>query len=180
VAHADGRGILHRDLKPANILLTDDGQPMLLDFNLSEDTKLRSSASAASIGGTLPYMSPEHLEAFRGADRRIDARSDLYSLGVILYELLGGKAPFPGRHGRLRDVLSGMTEDRQQRPLALRPLNRAVSPALESIVQHCLEPDPAKRYPSARALHEDLERQLRSMPLKHAPEPSRRERLHKF
>src|SRR5262249_31060500 len=62
LAHAHERGILHRDLKPANILLTDEGQPMLLDFNLSEDTKLRGSLSGAYMGGTLPYMAPEHLE----------------------------------------------------------------------------------------------------------------------
>src|SRR4029077_10613838 len=66
LAHAHERGILHRDLKPANILLTDEGQPMLLDFNLSADTKTQASAAAASMGGTLPYMSPEHLEAFQG------------------------------------------------------------------------------------------------------------------
>ena len=65
LAHAHERGILHRDLKPANILLTDEGQPMLLDFNLSEDTKQASPVAAARIGGTLPYMAPEHMEAFR-------------------------------------------------------------------------------------------------------------------
>ena len=65
LAHAHERGILHRDLKPANILLGDDGEPLLLDFNLAADTKLRSHASAALIGGTLPYMAPEHLEALK-------------------------------------------------------------------------------------------------------------------
>ena len=68
LAHAHERGILHRDLKPANILLGDDGEPLLLDFNLAADTKLRSHASAALIGGTLPYMAPEHLEALQGRD----------------------------------------------------------------------------------------------------------------
>src|SRR5262249_15155131 len=66
LAHAHDRGILHRDLKPANVLLTDEGQPMLLDFNLSEDSKIRGTASGALVGGTLPYMAPEHLDAFRG------------------------------------------------------------------------------------------------------------------
>src|SRR5205823_3178562 len=64
LAHAHDRGILHRDLKPANVLLTDEGRPMLLDFNLAEDTKLRGSAAGAQMGGTLPYMAPEQIEAF--------------------------------------------------------------------------------------------------------------------
>src|SRR5262249_11483134 len=95
LAHAHRRGILHRDLKPANVLLTDEGRPLLLDFNLAEDTKLRGSAERASIGGTLPYMAPEHMGAFRNAGGSIDARCDLYGLGVILFELLTGRHPFP-------------------------------------------------------------------------------------
>src|SRR5207249_6846654 len=80
LAHAHERGILHRDLKPANILLTDEGQPMLLDFNLAEDTKVRGSASAAYVGGTIPYMAPEQLAAFRGRKIAVDERSDLFAL----------------------------------------------------------------------------------------------------
>src|SRR5205823_12521901 len=79
LAHAHARGILHRDLKPANVLLTDDGRPMLLDFNLAEDTKLRGSAAdRAAVGGTLPYMAPEHIEAFRATVGRLDGRCDVY------------------------------------------------------------------------------------------------------
>ena len=70
LAHAHDRGILHRDLKPANVLLTDDGQPMLLDFNLAEDTKRREAAGGRPIGGTLPYMAPEQIAAFRDRRRR--------------------------------------------------------------------------------------------------------------
>ena len=83
LAHAHERRILHLDLKPANILLTDEGQPMLLDFNLSMDLKWRSSHGG--VGGTVPYMSPEHLEAFHGEPRTLDGRSDIYSLGIILF-----------------------------------------------------------------------------------------------
>jgi serine/threonine protein kinase/Tfp pilus assembly protein PilF len=180
LAHAHERGILHHDLKPANILLTDDGQPMLLDFNLSEDTKLRTSVAAASIGGTLPYMAPEHLEAFCGSNRTLDARCDVYSLGVIFYELLTSKRPFPAPGALGPGVLQKMIEDRRQ-PLAdPRRWNAAVSPAVASIVQRCLEADPNKRYQSARELAEDLERQLHDHPLKHAPEKSWRERAHKW
>src|SRR5207249_109242 len=97
LAHAHDRGVIHRDLKPANILLTDDGQPMLLDFNLSDDARLQGSPAAAGMGGTLPYMSPEQLRAFVDRTRSLDARTDLYALGVILYELLTRKHPFPVR-----------------------------------------------------------------------------------
>ena len=116
LAHAHERGILHRDLKPANILLGDDGEPLLLDFNLAADTKLRSHASAALIGGTLPYMAPEHLEALKDGGRVPDARSDLYSLGVILFELLTGRDPFPVHTGPVREILPRMIADRPRTP----------------------------------------------------------------
>ncbi|MBL8797061.1 MAG: serine/threonine protein kinase, partial [Planctomycetia bacterium] len=180
LAHAHGRGILHRDLKPANILLTDDGQPMLLDFNLAANAALRANPFAACVGGTLPYMAPEHLEAFSGLERDVDARSDLYAFGVILYEMLAGQPPFP-RHAELpfSEMLQRMIADRQVVP-PLRALNRAVPPALEAIVQRCLEPLPARRYQSAAELHEDLQRQLEDRPLRHAANPSWRERLGKW
>jgi serine/threonine protein kinase/Flp pilus assembly protein TadD len=180
LAHAHERGILHRDLKPANILLTDEGQPMLLDFNLSEDAKARDSAAGALIGGTLPYMAPEHLDAFRGADRPVDARSDLYSLGIILFELLTRRPPFAGPRGPLNEAIPRMIAERLEAPPQLRPWNKAVSPAVESIVRHCLEPDPAQRYQTAQELREDLERHLDNRPLKFAPDPSPWQRVQKW
>ena len=114
LVHSHARGILHLDLKPENILLADDGQPMLLDFNLSIDLRDTVSMELARIGGTLPYMSPEQIEAFRGGKREIDARSDLYSLGVILFELLTKNSPFQRRAGRLENVLNGMVVDRRK------------------------------------------------------------------
>ncbi|MFL5341597.1 MAG: serine/threonine-protein kinase, partial [Gemmataceae bacterium] len=180
LAHAHEHGVLHRDLKPANILLTNDGQPMLLDFNLSAPGGVRANAAAARVGGTLPYMAPEHMQAFRGGQVQPDERSDIYSLGVILYTLLAGRNPFPAYKGRMRDIVDLMFQDRCRNAPRLRPLNPSVSPALEAIVLRCLDPDPAKRYQTARHLHEDLELQLAHRPLKHTPEPSRLERLAKW
>jgi serine/threonine protein kinase/regulator of sirC expression with transglutaminase-like and TPR domain len=180
LAHAHERGILHRDLKPANILLGDDGEPLLLDFNLATDTKLRCHASAALIGGTLPYMAPEHLEALKDGGRLPDARGDIYSLGAILFELLAGRPPFPVRTGPVREILPVMIAERMALMPPIRPWNARVSPAVESIVGRCLHPDRAHRYQSARELHEDLRRQLHDLPLKYAEEPSLRERLGKW
>jgi serine/threonine protein kinase/predicted Zn-dependent protease len=182
LAHAHERGVLHRDLKPANVLLTDDGQPMLLDFNLAADARPPTGVPpvGAQVGGTLPYMAPEHLQAFQGRPRPVDARSDLYSLGVILYELLTGRQPFELRGGPLEAILPLMLQERLQAPPRLRVWNRDVTPAVESLVRHCLEPEPSRRYASAAQLREDLQRQLDHLPLKHAPERSLRERGRKW
>jgi tetratricopeptide (TPR) repeat protein len=180
LAHAHDRGILHCDLKPANILLGDDGEPLLLDFNLAADTKLHSHAAAALIGGTLPYMAPEHLQALKGSGRGPDVQSDIYSLGAILFELLSGQTPYPVRTGPVREILPLMIAERMITCPRLRPWNARVSPAAESIVRRCLHPEPTQRYQSAHELHEDLRRQLDNLPLKYAPEPSLRERVGKW
>jgi serine/threonine protein kinase len=180
LTHAHDRGILHRDLKPANILLTDENVPMILDFNLSEDVKSRHASLIARIGGTLPYMSPEQLEIFRGGDRNLDARSDLYSLGLILFQLLTGHHPYRLPKGNLSDVVDTMLADRRKEPPLLTPFNRTISPAVESIVRHCLFANPGDRYASARALREDIELHREHRPLKYAPNPSGMERFWKW
>jgi serine/threonine protein kinase/predicted Zn-dependent protease len=180
LAHAHERGIIHRDLKPANVLLTDEGQPMLLDFNLAADTRHGGSAAAAQVGGTLPYMAPEALQALRTGPQLADSRGDIYALGVILGELLTGRHPFLIRRGAVDAVLVQMVQDRLGPPPRLREANPAVTPATESIVRRCLEPDPKARYQDAHQLLEDLQRQLDDRPLRHAPEPSLRERAHKW
>jgi serine/threonine protein kinase/Tfp pilus assembly protein PilF len=179
LAHAHERGILHRDLKPANILLTDDGQPMLLDFNLSQDIKPSAAASEVYVGGTLPYMAPERLRAFQQRVATTDARSDLYSLGVIIFELLTGRQPFPTRTGPMERVLQQMVDERAGPPPRLRSVSKSISPAVESIVRHCLEPDPERRYQAASQLREDLHRQLEHRPLQYAQDRSFRERASK-
>ena len=127
LGHAHRRGILHRDLKPANVLLTDDGRPMLLDFNLAEDVKQRNAAERASIGGTLPYMGPEHIEAYRTGEGQLDQRCDLFSLGVILFELLTGRHPFSIHKRATPETVVAMVADRRKSPPPLRPHNPAVS-----------------------------------------------------
>ncbi|MCY2962473.1 MAG: serine/threonine-protein kinase [Planctomycetota bacterium] len=177
LAHAHEQGILHLDVKPANIPLNDDGQPMLLDFHLATASAPNSPAATA-VGGTLPYMSPEQLDSLdRGG--KVDARSDVYSLGVVLFELLTGQLPFPRRTGELSDVLTQMHADRQAVPRLL-PLNPVVAPAVESLVRKCLSPQPGQRYQSAAELSEDLQLQLRHLPLAYASNPSWSERFAKW
>jgi eukaryotic-like serine/threonine-protein kinase len=180
LAHAHEHGILHRDLKPANILFADDGEPVLLDFNLAADTKAGLRASIAVVGGTLPYMAPEHLSAFRDGKEAVDPRSDIFALGVIFHELLTSNHPFPLRTGPVADILPEMIRDRLGPVPDARSLNRAVTPATAAIVRHCLEANPSRRYQSARELQEDLERQLENRLLTHVREPSIRERLAKW
>lgn len=181
--HAHARGVLHRDLKPANILLTDEGQPMLLDFNLSSDALAGQTAATARMGGTLQYMSPEQLAALEGKEGNtlaVDSRSDVYSLGVVLYELLSLRHPFPLPAEGGPPSLADAQARRRQAPPSLARLNRAVSPAVESMVCHALAADPSRRYHSAQELQEDIERQLAHQPLRHATEPSWRERAAKW
>jgi len=176
LAHAHARGILHRDLKPANVLLADDGTPLLLDFNLSAELRLRGDGVPALLGGTLPYMAPEHLDAFQGGTAPVDARSDVYALGLILFELLTGKPPFPVHPGRLAEQLPLLLADRRSGP----PDPAGCTPAVRAILRRCLEPDPAKRYQSAADLADDARCQLDDRPLRHTPEPSFAERARKW
>jgi tetratricopeptide (TPR) repeat protein len=179
LAYAHGRGIVHLDLKPANVLLADDGTPMLLDFGLAWDSK-RRLRSAAYVGGTLPYMAPEQLEDFRDGHCPADPRSDVYALGLILWQWLAGRLPFAVPDGTLEEQLDLLLAQRRGPVPDVRAANRAVSPAVASVLRHCLEPDPARRYQSAADLRDDVERQLAHLPLRHAPEPSWAERLGKW
>jgi serine/threonine protein kinase/tetratricopeptide (TPR) repeat protein len=177
LAHAHERGILHRDVKPANVLWTDDDRPMLLDFNLAENT---FAAVQARSGGTLPYMSPEQLAGFLGESGHLDGRSDVYALGLLLYELLTGALPWPTPRGEPADVARQLLDRRREG--VSDPAGRCpgLTPAVRAILRRCLEADPQRRYPTADALHEDLQRQLQHRPLRHVPEPSLVERTRKL
>jgi eukaryotic-like serine/threonine-protein kinase len=173
LAYAHERGILHQDLKPANVLLADDGTPMLLDFNLAQDTKRRGNLAAAEVGGTLPYMAPEQLEAFGEGRPQPDPRSDIYALGLILYELLTLQLPFRLPQGPVDECITRLITQRRVGPPDVRRANRDVSPAVAAIVRRCLDGNVARRYQSARQLADDLDRHLADLPLRHAPEPLR-------
>jgi serine/threonine protein kinase/lipoprotein NlpI len=178
LAHAHERGVIHRDLKPANILVSDDGLPLILDFHLSTLIPSRGS-DAAVVGGTLPYLAPEHIETLQTGGT-VNVTSDVYALGVILFELLTGRIPFPVRRGPAGQLIQQMLADRRSGPLPLRHLNSSVSPDVESIIAHCLWADPARRYSSARELQTDLERHLKDLPPRFARRGSLRERARKW
>jgi serine/threonine protein kinase/Tfp pilus assembly protein PilF len=149
-------GYVHHDLKPSNVLLGLDGQPRVLDFNLASDVRNQKSR----LGGTLPYMPPEHLQAVRSPDAQstMDARGDVYSLGVILYELLTGTHPF-GRFPRSRSVKTVAEEMLSRQKLGVRPLrerNPDVPHRLARLVERCLAFNPADRPQTAAAVQAEL------------------------
>jgi serine/threonine protein kinase/tetratricopeptide (TPR) repeat protein len=186
--HAHCRGLLHRDLKPSNVLIAADGTPMLLDFNLSTESQTSDGEEGARalLGGTLPYMAPEHLDAFAGAATTsagaVDERSDLYALGLILFEMIAGRHAFPEPPPNLPllAVVRFMNERRQQGAPSLRAACPQVPWSLDALVAKCLDPSPQRRYGRARDLAEDLRRFLDDLPMKFAPEPSLRERYAKW
>jgi tetratricopeptide (TPR) repeat protein len=170
-------------VKPSNVLLTADGQPMLLDFNVSERA---DGGARAIIGGTVAYMAPEHLKAMTlGRSQRAgvaDHRADIYSLGLVLYEMLAGARPFEetGGYSAMVTQLEAMARERTLALPSLRGRRPDAPWGLESIVRQCLAPDPARRYQQADHLAEDLRRFLHDQPLKYAPELSLRERAAKW
>ena len=180
--HAHYRGILHRDIKPSNILISDEGQPLLLDFNLSQDQGL--PAEQAAVGGTIAYMAPEHLRAMIGQApaASVDLRSDVYSLGMVLGEMLIGDNPFGEIAGYsvVSWQIEAIANERSKGSPSARMHRPDIPWTLESILRKCLAPDPAKRYQKAEHLAEDLRRYLDDRPLRHAPELSRIQRLQKY
>ena len=123
---------------------------MLLDFNLSAD--LKDQAHRATIGGTLPYMAPEHLDAFRGRQRALDARSDIYALGVMMYELLAGKRPFPTYRGESDAVLGRLLDDRMKGAAQPAPAQPGRQPGHGIHRPHLPGADPGQALSNGRRL----------------------------
>jgi tetratricopeptide (TPR) repeat protein/predicted Ser/Thr protein kinase len=158
-AHAEG--LIHRDLKPGNIMVSEtaDGelQPYVLDFGIAREQEVPGVTVTGQVLGTPGYLSPEQA---RGEDGTLDRRSDIFSLGVILYELLSGCLPYDGSSEveMLVALLHG-------EPIPLRRRMPRIPRDLETVVMTCLQDDPDQRYPSARELAEDLDRFLSGEPV---------------
>lgn len=175
VQAAHAAGLVHRDLKPSNVLVErrEDGRlhPYVLDFGISRVHDVPGLTVTGEVVGTPPYMSPEQAS---GLTRELDRRSDVFSLGVVLYELLAGRRPFQAGSmvGLLNEIL-------HHDPPTLRRIDPRLPGDLDAIVGRCLEKVPERRYPSVRALADDLERYLAGDPVA-ARSPGPLERLERW
>jgi len=166
IQHAHQLGVIHRDLKPSNILVPEDGQPHILDFGLAKGLADKDSSLTLSMAGemigTLPYMSPEQAA---GRQDELDTRTDVYSLGLMLYRLLTGKSPHD-LSGTQYTVTKRIAEDEVVRP---RAINRQIDEELEAVLLKALAHKPENRYNTAGDLAEDVSGYLNGEPLTARP-----------
>lgn len=177
VQHAHAKGVIHRDLKPGNILVTADGQPKVLDFGIARVADEAGGATlqteAGQIIGTLPYMSPEQIS---GRVQDIDTRTDVYALGVVLFELLTGRRPHALDGKTIADAARTVELNE---PTKLGSIDRTLRGDLETIAAKALAPERERRYQSASELAADLSRYLNDEPVLARP-PSRVYQITKF
>jgi eukaryotic-like serine/threonine-protein kinase len=177
IHHAHQQGIVHRDIKPANIMVDQGGQPKVLDFGVARlvdnDQRMTRQTEDGQFIGTLAYMSPEHASA---KPDQIDIRSDIYALGVVLYEMLSGKMPYCVDGCSIVDAVRVIQEND---PTRLSSVHKRYSGDIEVIVNKALEKNKDKRYQSAAELAADIRRHLNDQPIL-ARAPSRAYQLQKF
>jgi len=167
VHHAHQKGLVHRDLKPSNVLVTAEGRAKVLDFGIArlvDDDRGRTlHTQTGQMLGTLAYMSPEQAN---GQSERVDVRADVYALGVLAYELLAGALPIDVRGGAVTQVLRRIVE---QEPVPLGDRDRRLRGDLQTIVGKALQKEPERRYDSAQAFADDLQRFLQNEPIRARP-----------
>jgi len=154
LAEAHRLGVVHRDLKPSNIMIDKEGNARIMDFGIARSLKANGMTGEGVIIGTPEYMSPEQVEA-----KEVDQRSDIYSLGVILYEMVTGQLPFEGD-----TPLSIALKHKSEEPKDPIKLNPQIPDDLSQLILRCLEKDKARRYQNASDVHSDLENIEKGIP----------------
>ncbi|MGB2906761.1 MAG: protein kinase [Candidatus Aminicenantaceae bacterium] len=154
LAEAHRLGIVHRDLKPNNIMIDDDGQARIMDFGIARTVRTKGITGSGIIIGTPEYMSPEQVEA-----KEVDQRSDIYSLGIILYEMVTGRVPFEGE-----TAIAIGVKHKSEQPEDPVQINAQVPEDLSRLILKCLEKDPENRYQSAGEVRAELEAIAQGMP----------------
>jgi eukaryotic-like serine/threonine-protein kinase len=178
VQHAHQKGVIHRDLKPGNILVTDEGEPKVLDFGVARatDSDIHTTTLQTDVGqliGTIPYMSPEQAG---GDPTELDTRSDVYALGVVAYELLAGRLPYNVQQKMVHEAVRIIREDE---PTRLSSINRTLRGDVEIVIGKALEKEKDRRYQSALDFASDIERYLNDEPIVARP-PSVAYQFRKF
>jgi serine/threonine protein kinase/Tfp pilus assembly protein PilF len=164
LAEAHRLGVVHRDLKPGNIMIDREGNAKIMDFGIARSISVKGITGAGVMIGTPEYMSPEQVEG-----KEVDQRSDIYSLGIILYEMLTGQVPFEGDTPFTVGV-----KQKSEIPRDPKELNAQIPQDLSRLILRCLEKDKDKRYQSADHLGADLEKIEKGIPTKERPIPKRR------